>query len=187
MAGSMQLAGATLIAGSLALGIGVLIVSLRPVVAQALSREAAALLLLAAALLIPSLWGMYAVQADEAGTIGLVGQALLTTGLLLPVLVAATPLLHPFVEAPIGEHPLVFALGLALTVGLLLTSIATYQADVVPRPASALLLVSTIGFFVVFFIAEFLPSIAGQVASASFGLALTVGLAWVGLDLWQRA
>jgi hypothetical protein len=42
MAGSMQLAGATLIAGSLALGIGVIIVSLRPVVAQALSREAAA-------------------------------------------------------------------------------------------------------------------------------------------------
>ncbi len=179
-------AGAALIAGSVALTAAIVLVSVRPVIAPSLSPVVAAILLLAAALLIPSLPAMYAVQADRAGTIGLVGHVLLTTGLLLLVLVAATPLLHPSVDARMGEGPLVFGLGIALTLGLLITGIATFQAEVLPRPAAVLLLAATAGFFFVFFVAEFLPPAFGQVGTAAFGVLLGLGLAWIGLALWGR-
>ncbi len=178
-------AGAALIAGSVALAAAIVIVSLRPVIAPSLSTNVAALLLVTAVLLIPSLWAILVVQADRAGAVGLIGYVLLTTGLLLPVLVATPPLLHPSVDAPIGEHPIVFVLGIALTVGLLFTGIATLQAAVLPRPAAALLLAATAGLFVAFFVAEFLPPVVGQVATAAFGILLALGFAWIGLALWQ--
>ena len=129
---------------------------------------------------------MYAVQADKAGAIGLVGYVLLSTGLLLPVLVAATPLLHPSLDAPTVEHPLVFVLGIALTIGLLLTGLATLQAEVFPRPAALLLVGATAGFFLVFFVAEFLPRSSDRAASAAFGVLLALGFAWIGVSLWQQ-
>lgn len=186
MTGAIHWAGAALIAGSLALAIAIVLVSSRPVIGQALSTSAATVLLLAVTLMIPSLPAMFLVQADRVGALGLVGHALLVTGLLLPVLVTAIPVLHPSFEAPTGEHPLVFVLGISLTVGLLLTGVATYQADVLPRPAAVLLLAATAGFFFVFFVAEFLPPVAGQVATAAFGVLLALGFAWIGLALWQR-
>ena len=85
-----------------------------------------------------------------------------------------------------GEHPIVFALGIALTLGLLLTGIATFQAEVFPRPAAVLLLAATAGFFFVFFVAEFLPATAGQIGSAVFGILLALGFAWIGVAMWQR-
>jgi hypothetical protein len=120
------------------------------------------------------------------GVIGLVAHALLATGLLLPVVVAAIPLLHPSLNLPSGENPLVFVLGIALTLGLLLTGISTLQADVLPRPAAVLLLAATAGFFFVFFVAEFLPAPAGQIGSAVFGILLAAGFAWIGVALWLR-
>jgi hypothetical protein len=134
-----------------------------------------------------SLPAMYAVQADAAGGLGVVAHALLATGLLLLVVLAATPLLYPSVNAPTQENPLVFALGIALTLGLLLTGIATFQADVFPRPAAVLVLGATAGFFFVFFIAEFLPPAAGQVGTALFGVLLALGFAWIGVALWLRS
>jgi hypothetical protein len=95
-------------------------------------------------------------------------------------------LLQPSVNGPIGEHPLVFVLGIALTLGLLLTGIATFEAAVFPRPAAILVLAAMAGFFFVFFVAEFLPPAAGQLGTAVFGVLLAVGLSWVGLTLWQR-
>ena len=175
-----------LIAGAVALGLAIVAISTRPVVGQAITSQAAALLLLSSALLLISLPVMYAVQADKAGGIGFVGYLLLSAGLLLPVLVAATPILHPSLVAPTVEHPIVFVLGIALTLGLLLTGIATLQAGVFPRPAALLLLGATAGFFLVFFVAEFLPPIVGQAASAAFGLMLALGFAWIGVALWQR-
>jgi hypothetical protein len=147
----------------------------------------AALGLVAAALLLLSLPAMYAVQADAVGILGLVGHVLLTIGLLLLVLVAAAPLLQPSVNGPIGEHPVVFVLGIALALGLLLTGIATYQADVFPRPAALILLGGMAGFFFVFFVAEFLPPAAGQIGAAVFGVLLALGLAWIGVALWLRS
>jgi hypothetical protein len=187
MTAAIHWAGAGLIAGSVALAVAIVLVSLRPVIAQSLSPDVAAVLLLAAALLIPSLPAMFAVQADRVGVFGLIGYVLLTTGLLLLVLVSATPLLHPSVEARTGEHPLVFGLGIALSLGLLIIGVATLQAEVLPRPAAVLLLGATAGFFFVFFVAEFLPPSFGQVGSAVFGVLLALGFGWIGLSLWHRA
>jgi hypothetical protein len=186
MNAAIHWSGPVLVGGALALALAIVLISSRPVVGQVISSNVAALLLLSAALLLLSLPAMYAVQADAAGLLGLVAHALLATGLLLLVVVAATPLLHPSLDAPTGEHPLVFVLGIALTLGLLLTSISTLQADILPRPAAVLLLAATAGFFFVFFIAEFLPPAGGQIGSAVFGILLALGFAWIGVVLWLR-
>ncbi|HEY3548999.1 MAG TPA: hypothetical protein VGK17_23245 [Propionicimonas sp.] len=187
MSTAIHLGGGVLVAGSLLFGLTLLLTASRPVIGATLSPEVASLLLGAAALLLLSLPAMYIVQAEAAGALGLVAHVLLTVGLLLLVLVAATPLLQPSVNGPIGEHPIVFFLGIALTLGLLLTGIATFQADVFPRPAAVLLLGAMAGFLFVFFVAEFLPPAAGQVGTAIFGVLLALGFAWIGVALWLRS
>ena len=187
MNAAIHWSGPVLVCGAIAFGLAIALISARPVIGATISPDVAALLLVSAAFLLLSLPAMYAVQADAAGVLGLVGHALLTIGLLLLVVLAATPLLHPSVDAPAGEHPVVFALGIALTLGLLLTGIATLQADVLPRPAAILLLGAMAGFFFVFFVAEFLPPAAGQIGSAVFGVLLALGFAWIGAALWLRS
>ncbi len=186
MSTAIHWSGPVLVGGAVTLGLAIILIAREPVVGQALSSEVAALLLSAAALLLLSLPAMYAAQAGAAGALGLVGHALLSIGLLLLVVVAATPLLHPSLNTPSGEHPLVFVLGIALTLGLLLTGIATFQANVFPRPAAILSLAAMAGFFFVFFVAEFLPPAAGQIGSALFGILLALGFAWIGVALWLR-
>jgi hypothetical protein len=178
--------GPVLVGGALALALAIILIATRPVVGQALGPDVAGLLVLAAALLLLALPAVFVVQANATGLLGLIAHVLLSLGLLLPVVVAATPLLHPSLDAPTIEHPLVFVLGIAMTVGLLLTGIATFQGDVFPRPAAVLLLAATAGFFFVFFVAEFLPASAGQVGTAVFGVLLAIGLAWIGVALWLR-
>ena len=187
MAGATHWAGAVMIAGSVLLGVAIVIVASRPVIGQALTPGAAMLIVASSGLMLLGLPAVFAVQAERAGAVGLAGHSLLTIGLLLPVLVAATPVLQPSANAAAGEHPLVFFLGIALTVGLLLTGIATFQADVLPRPAAVLVLAATAGFFFVFFVAEFLPPVAGQASAAVFGALLALGFGWIGLALWQGA
>lgn len=179
-------AGPVLVIGAIAFGLTVILVSRQPVMGMSMGQALAALAICSTALLLLSLPAVYAVQAERAGTIGLAGHTLLSTGLLLVVVVAAPPILHPAIEAPIGEHPLLFGFGIALTVGLLLTGIATYQAGVFPRPAAALVIAATAGFFFSFFVAEFLPPVAGQLGSAVFGVLLAAGFAWMGIALWFR-
>jgi hypothetical protein len=186
MNAAIHWSGPVLIAGALTFGLGVISISTRPVIAATLGPDGAALLLASAALLILSMPAVYAVQADAAGLLGLVGHGLLTIGLLLLVVLAATPLLYPSMNGPMGEHPLVFVLGIALTLGLLLTAIATFQANVFPRPAALLLLGAMAGFFFVFFVAEFLPPAAGQIGGAVFGAMLALGFSWIGVALWTR-
>lgn len=159
--------------------------SFNPVIGQVFSPRVSLLLLLAAILLLLSLPAMYARQADVAGWLGLAGHALLQTGILLLVVVAATPLLYPSLNLASGENLVVFLLGIALTLGLLLTGIATIQAHVFPRWAAILLLGATAGFFFVFFVAEFLPSAAGQLGSAVFGILLALALVWIGFAIWM--
>jgi len=183
---AIQWAGAVLLIGGVSLGLTIVLIARQPVVGVSMGQAIAPVALSSAALLLLALPAVYAVQADAVGTIGLVGHALLSTGLLLVVVVASTPILHPTINAPSGEHPLLFALGIALAVGLLLTAIATFQAGVFPRPAAALLLAATAGFFFVFFVAEFLPPLAGQLGSAIFGLLLAIGFAWMGIALWLQ-
>lgn len=179
-------AAPVLIIGAVMFGLIIVLISRQPVVGMSMGQAVAPLAFGSAALLLLSLPAVYAVQAEPAGAIGLVGHALLSIGLLLVVVVASPPILHPTINLPTGEHPLLFALGVALTVGLLLTGIATFQAGVFPRPAAALLLAATAGFFFVFFVAEFLPPLAGQLGSALFGVLLAIGFAWIGTALWLR-
>jgi hypothetical protein len=186
MAAAIQWAGPVLFAGAICLGLAVVRISTRPVIGQVLPSDAAALLMLAAVLLLLALPAVYAVQADAVGLPGLAAHALLSAGLLLLVVVAAPPLLQPAAGTPLGEHPIVFGLGIALTVGLLLTGVVTFQAGVLPRPAAGLVLGAMALFAFAFFVAEFLPPIAGQISSALFGVLLAAGFAWIGVALWQR-
>jgi hypothetical protein len=187
MTTAIHWSGLALLIGALGFGLTIALISRQPVIGMTMQTGAAALALGSTALLLLALPAVYAVQAEASGPTGLVGHALLATGLLLVVVVAAPAIVHPTLDLPSGEHPLVFALGISLVVGLLLTAIATFQADVFPRPAAVLLLAATAGIFIVFFVAEFLPPIAGQISSALFGVLLAIAFAWMGVALWNRA
>lgn len=175
--------GALLVAGAAMMGAAIVSISLRPVEGQVFTPNASLLLLLTALALLLALPAMYARQADACGWLGLAGHALLQSGVVLLVVLAATPLLHPALKVGAVEHPVVFGLGIALTLGLLLTAIATLRAGVFPVGAGLLLLAATAGFFFSFFIAEFLPPLTGQISSAIFGVLLALGLAWIGIVL----
>ena len=177
--------GILLIAGAALLGFAIVIIWLKPVMDQPLSPGASLLLLLSSILLLLSLPAMYARQANAAGWLGLAGHGLLQTGILVLVLSAAPSLLFPSLKPPPGENLVFFLLGIALTLGLLLTGIATIRAGVFPRGAGILLLAAMAGFFFVFFVAEFLPPLAGQLGSAIFGALLALALAWIGIALWM--
>lgn len=176
--------GALLVVGAALLGSAIVSISLRPVEGQVFSSGVSLLLLLAAVALLLSLPALYARQAGAAGWLGLAGHALLQAGIVLLVVLAATPLLHPALKAGAPQHPVVFGLGIALTFGLLLTGLATLRAGVFPRGAGLLLLAATAGFFFDFFVAEFLPPLTGQIGSAIFGVLLALALAWMGVMLW---
>jgi len=178
--------GLLLILGALLLATAVVIFSLKPVMNQPLSPATSFLLLLASICLLLSLPAAYAAQAGASGWLGLAGHALLQTGILLLVVITAPPLLYPALNLAPGENIVVFLLGIAFTLGLLLTGISTLQAGVFPRWAAILLLAGTGGFFFVFFVAEFLPPGAGQIGSALFAVLLAVALAWMGLAMWAN-
>jgi hypothetical protein len=181
---AIRWSGLSLLVGATLLGAAIVLISLNPVVNQPLSPRNSLLLLLSSIFLLLSLPAMYAKQAQAAGWLGLTGHALLQTGILLLVVLASTPLLYPSLNMASGENPVAFFLGIALSLGLLLTGIATIRASVYPRWAGILLLGATAGFFFDFFIAEFLPSPAGQIGSALFGILLALALAWIGLSMW---
>ncbi len=180
---AFRLSGILLVVGAALLGAAIVIVSLRPVIDQVFSTGISLLFLLLSMFLLLSLPAMYAKQAGAAGWLGLAGHALLQTGILLLVVLAATPLLYPSYKTAPGENPVLFLLGIALTLGLLLTGIATIRAGIFPRGAGILLLAATAGFFFVFFVAEFLPAMTGQLGSAFFGIVLALALAWIGIAL----
>ena len=182
---ALRVSGLPMMAGAVLLGAAIIGISIKPVVNQSFSPLVSTLLMIASVLLLVSLPGLYARQATAAGWLGLAGYVLLQVGMVLVVVIAATPLLYPSLKQPAGESPLLFVLGIALTLGLLLTGVATIQAQVFPRWAGNLILAAMAGFFFVFFVAEFLPPITGQVGSAVFGTLLALGLAWIGLFLFQ--
>jgi len=175
--------GIILVVGAALLGVAIAIISLKPVMEQPFTPGVSLLMLLSAILLLLSLPAMYARQANAAGWLGLAGHVLLQTGILILVMLAATPLLYPSLKPIPGENLVVFLLGIALTIGLLLTGIATIRAGVYPRGAGILILAAMAGFFFVFFVAEFLPPLTGQVGSAIFGILLALSLAWIGIAL----
>src|SRR6266545_2499825 len=96
--------GILLIVGAALLGIAIVTVSLTPVINQPLSPGVGLLLLLSSILLLLSLPAMYARQANAVGWLGLAGHGLLQTGILLLVVLAATPLLYPSLKPTPGEN-----------------------------------------------------------------------------------
>jgi hypothetical protein len=183
---ALRWGGLALIAGALLLGAAIVRVSLSPAVTEPFTPGVSLIFLLASVLLLISLPSLYARQAGAAGWLGLAGYVLLQAGITLLILLAATPLLFPAIRSPVPEHPVVFGLGIALTLGLLLTGIASLQAGVFPRWAGLLLLAAMAGFFFNFFIAEFLPPVAGKAGAALFGVLLAFALGWMGVDALLR-
>lgn len=177
--GLLQIVGAAL------LGTAVVLISFNQVIDQLISPRISLLLLISSILLLLSLPAMYARQASAAGLPGLIGHALLQTGVLLLVVIASPPLLFPALTSASGENPIVFLLGIALTLGFLLTGVTTLRAGVFPRWIGIMLLAAMADFFFVFFVAEFLPSQAGQAGSAFFAVLLASSLAGIGLFLWR--
>lgn len=183
---SLRLSGLLLIAGAGLQGAAIVMLSFKPMENQVFSPGISWLLLISSVLLLLSLPGAYAHQAASAGWPGLVGHALLQSGILLLVILASSPLLYPSLNLAPSENIVVFGFGISLTLGLLLTGIATIRAGVFPRWAGVLLLAATAGFFFVFFVAEFLPPIAGQAGSATFSVLLALALAWMGYSTLTR-
>ncbi len=176
--------GFVLIAGAVLLGAAIVAVALnvagdRPLASPLISVP----LLLSSILLLLSLPAMYAKQAGTASWLGLVGHGLLQAGMLLITISAADPLRYGANTPTGGDNAVDGLLGLALLFGLLLTAIATIRAGVFPRGAGMLLLAAGAGFFFVFFIAELLPPIAGQVSTALLGILLAIPFAWIGASM----
>jgi len=179
--------GIFLMVGASLQGVATAILAMQPVMNQPLSPGVSLLFLLAGIFLLLSLPAVYARQANRAGWLGLVGHGLLETGILLWIVLAAPPLAYPSLNLVPGENALFFFLGIALTSGFLLTGIVTIRAGVFPRRVGILLLAATFGFFFSFFVAEFLPPVAGQLSSATFALLLALALAGFGLALWTTS
>ena len=176
--------GLLLIVGAALLVTALLIALSTPEITQQLPPLANALMLSSSVFLLLSLPAMYARQADVAGWLGLIGHALLQTGILLFVVVSAPPLLYSSFDRPFEDSLTAGLLGIALILGLLLTTIATFRAGVYPRGASILLLIGTAGMFFSFFIAGWLPRIAGQVIGVITNIPLGLALSWIGFSIW---
>jgi hypothetical protein len=175
--------GILLIGGAVLLAISIFLISSTPVVNRSFSPTESLLLFLAGLLLIVSLPAMYSVQSAASGLPGLIGYVTLQAGMLFLVALAAPRLLIPSFNEPLGESLAAFLLGIALFIGLFATGIGVLKAGVFPRATGFLILAATTGFFFVFFIAEFLPALAGQVGSAIFAVLLGLAFAWIGFSM----
>lgn len=178
-----------MVVGSALFGAAVLVDSLTRTEAvgpgtQAFSRPGFVLLALGAILVMVALPGMYAHQASAAGWLGLAGYGLLQVGWVFVLVYAVAPLMYPDLASN-QESAAAFLLGIALSLGLVLTSIATIRAGVFPFWAGVLLLGTSIGFMFGFFVAEFLPAVAGQVGGALLALLFGGAWIWVGVTMWR--
>ncbi len=177
---AVRLSGAALIAGAALMALGF---AMLPLGGKGPLFDLT--LLVSSIFLLLSLPAMYAVQSSASGWIGLIGHALLETGLLLFVVALSPGLRYPAYNPPgAGENAVDGLLALALAAGLLLTAVATIRAGVLPRLAGTLLLVGCGGFIFGFFIAELLPAAAGVFGITLLGIPL--GLATIGMAMLRN-
>ncbi len=139
------------------------------------------LLVISSMLLLLSFPGMYARQSKAAGWLGLAGFTLLQIGILLPIVAVSPHLRFPAYNPPGGENAIDGLLAIALTLGLVLTGLASLLAGVFPRWSGFLIFVSAFGFFFAFFVAETLPKAIGQAGDAFFSILQALGFAWIGV------
>ena len=184
MAGTaLRWSGLLLVAGGVLLGAAIVVVSSNSTSNQVWSPEVSNLFLISTVLLLISLPGMYVRQANAVGWLGLVGFVLMQAGMVLFAMLATPALWYPSLKMPFPESASAFALGIAASLGLLLTGIATLRAGVFPRWASIVLLVGAALFIFGFFISEFLPPMIGP--GVILGAALGVALAWFGVSMMR--
>jgi hypothetical protein len=184
---AIRWSGLAVSVGAVLLGAAIVRLSFGPSNADLLSSPLiSTLFFVSCLLLLLGLPGMYARQASTAGWLGLLGHVLFQTGILLPLILGAVPLVYPSskISTP-GDSVTGGLLGIAWTLGLLLTAIATTRAAVFPRATGILLLAATAGFFFNFFIAELLPSVAGQVGGIVLGILIALPLTWIGVWMWR--
>ncbi len=174
--------GLALVAGALLLGAAIAMVSLG-LPGRFPTPLVSSILLVASILLMLALPAMYARQSEAAGWLGLVGYVLLEVGNVLLIVYAAEPLFTPQIKG-LGESAAAFFLGIALLLGFVLTAVATLRAAVYPRWSGILLLAAGVRFLFDFFVAEYLPPIAGQLGGAIFGMLFALALAWIGVSIW---
>jgi hypothetical protein len=129
---------------------------------------------------------MYASQARETGSLGLVGFVLLEAGWVFVVVVTTAPLMYKGLPSEPGESVAAFALGTMLALGFVLTGIATLRSGVFSPGIGYLWLAAATGFVFLFFVAEFLPAIASRVGGVLFGLLIGASWAWMGVAMWTR-
>jgi len=187
---AVRWSGLPLIAGAVLLVAAIVLVAVNPGPSGLLLPVTTSCFLMSALLLLLALPGFYARQADAAGWLGLAGYGLLQAGVVLFVVLAAPPLVYPSLSGPIPENAPMFYLAIALTLGLLLTAVATLRARVFPRWTGALLLAGTLTFFFGFFIAELLPPgppVVSEASTALLGVLLGLPIAGWGLALLWRS
>jgi len=178
---TMRGSALALVAGALLMGAAIAMVSPS---GQFPTSLVSTMLLVASILITLALPGMYARQSKAAGWLGLVGHVLLEVGMVFVIVYAAAPLFNPEIKG-LGESVAAFLLGIALLLGLVLTAIATLRAAVYPRWSGILLLAASAGFLFDFFVAEYLPPIAGQLGNAIFGMLFAFAFAWIGISIWM--
>jgi hypothetical protein len=185
---ALRWSGVALVAAAIVLGTAIALASLRLPGTVPPMPLGSLLLLVGSMLLMLALPGMYARQAEAAGALGLVGHVLLAVGNVALIGFATAPLFNPSVTGLDKEETIVAGLLLlVLPLGFVLTAVATLRAAVYPRWSAILLLAVGVEFLLTFFGPEGLPPIAGQLIGVSWGVSLTLALAWIGVALLRGA
>jgi hypothetical protein len=185
-----RLSGFSLLVGSVLAVIGTILGLLSSDPASTITVAGAMVSLVGGTLLVLGLPGMYAIQAQRAGILGLIG----TTLMLIYVLILGTfgntfnALVLPYIAThapalmnnPPGGLELFFMVGGLLgAVGGILLGIAIMRAAILPRWAGLLLMVGV----VLQFAGDFLQS---PIANLGF-LFVMIAFAWLGLGvLWLK-
>jgi hypothetical protein len=146
--------------------------------------------LIGSLLFVLGLPGMYLRQSARTGVLGLVGFILLLSAILLqdaafssvqfvilPFLAQKAPQLLGGNNLPISAFLLLMVSGLMQIIGTILLGIATMRAQVFPRLAGVLLLVSGIAFLLTI---PPLPSPISDIIEVISFIALALGCIWCG-------
>jgi hypothetical protein len=185
----MRLGGLTAIAAGVLMPVGITLrLNGQPFVGQSV-------LFVGLTVLVFGLIGLYAVQAERAGKLGLAGFSLAITGRVLTAPIAFAWLAtfgglkeaHALVMYAWGVIPILHVAILASDIGAALFGIATVRAAILPRWAGIALILAGLLDIVAEYTDPML-AIAYPLIVATFGAAL-VGMGWhvVSGRIWQSA
>ena len=175
-----RVSGFILMVGAVLITASIVMSSSRPIVNQRLTSTESLLLFFGATAFLCSLPALYSAHSAAAGSLGFFGFLSLQAGVVFFVATAAPPIFFPPFNEPPGQTPAALLLGTAFIVGLGATATSVLQAKILPRPTGLLMWATTAALLYEFFIAEFLPPVAGQVGAAVFGVLTGITFGWIG-------